>query len=149
MKKWVLIGAIGLSVIGALSAIAGGGFQPESLAQHSPQGDDAILEDSAGVWFQLKAAVQEVQRTEPVYRAAQLQVNEATRQIKSFLPAALKASEQVKQKQDELVAIFGMKKAPMKESASSLRFDLITLNSKLPKFETVVPSKPLFKVLRL
>lgn len=156
MNRWMLIGAIsalgGLLVIGTLSSafggLGGGGFASASLAYHPPQGDDPILEDSAGVWFQLGAAIREVERIEPAYRTAQAEVKEAARQIKSFLPVTLEASEPIKQNPTDLVAVLGMKKIPMKENVSSLRFEARTFMGEMPQSEPVLLSKSFFRILR-
>lgn len=140
IKRWILIGAMGLIGIGMLLV----GFPSTSLAQ-----EDLTLQSSEAAWFPLEAAVREVQRIEPAYRAAQAEVKEAARQIKSFLPVTLEASEPIKQNPTDRVAVLGMKKIPMKENVSGLRFELGTFNGDSAKLESVFSSKPLFKVLRL
>ncbi len=145
MKRWVFIGVMstfgGLLGIGALPALGGDGF-PLSRS-------DKALEDFKEIRFQLETAIREVQQIEPAYRAAQAEVQEATRQIKSFLPAALEASGSFNQKPGDLAAAPGMKKAPMKENLSTPQFDVRTLKRKAAKLEPAIETKQFFMILRL
>ncbi len=154
MKRWIFIGAVAALVLG------GGVFPSVSLAESLPQVNDPSL--SVGqerlpdyhkilneqVVLQLEAAIREILQIEPAYRVAQAEVKEATRQIRPFLPLMLEASEPFDPKIGNLVAILGMKKVPMKENVSNLRFEMKTFTLKMSNLEPVLEPKRFFMVLR-
>lgn len=158
MKPRVLLRVIGVLVMGALwssfpsvSLCKGSDRFPEQsfALQSRIAQSEGVLSASEEIGFQWVAAIREIQRAEPAYRVALVQVKEAIRQIKSFLPMTLEAAEPFKQKLGDWVAGLGMKKAPLKENGSSLRFEVRTLKWKVPQSEPMLQSNRSFMVLRL
>ena len=140
MSKRGLIGVSGVVSLVVLSFALGGSiFPPASLASTA-----RLLAPNDP----FEVAIREIQRIEPAYLAAQAEVKEATRQISSFLPMALEPSEPFQQKMQDMVAALGMKKAPMRETGSGLRFEMITLRHKAATVEPARDSKGFFKILR-
>ena len=149
INKWILIGVMvalgGLLSTGVASASVG---LPQAGHSLSLMGLDHYKIPNEQIVLQLEAAIREILQIEPAYRVAQAEVKEVTRQIRPFLPLTLETSELFDPKIGDWVAILGMKKMPMKEDVSNLRFETKAFTLKMSKLEPVREPKKFFIVLR-